>query len=530
MRLPTIQVLTAAVLLLAPAVGRADLSPYAQTFEGLVQSDPGALAGNGWLVFANVFSPDHSTYYYGYGPFPAPNGGPGFSGIDIGQGSTDQGVQQLVVYNDYNNGHHAAGFQIEANVFQQQTIGAPDVGNTWVFRFDAKLGNLMPPSTALAFIKTLDPNNGYAMTNFITFDTTNLPTTWSTNSIAISIGPSLVGQILQFGFANTASNYVGSGVFYDNLSFAMPPVPVEFDFAPGTLNLTSRGVWVTGYVEPPAPYMASDIDVSSVLLNGLVPVDPSAPSELGDYDFDGIPDLMVKFDRLAVQLVLTEGDQVPVEITGTIGGRSFAGTDDVRVRQAAITAPTAGSVLSSGGVTQVMWEVPSGVTAESVALYYSSDGGSHWTLAADGLPNTGSYEWTVPAEATDAAKVAIVLVESADAEGALMAGVLGESEAFRITGTVGVGNGGSVAFALRGVFPNPAKDVLRVSFSLRNNSAATLSLFDVTGRQVAERRVDGLGAGWHVIELGGSRLPAGVYVIRLTQGGHTLAARAALVP
>jgi flagellar hook assembly protein FlgD len=28
-----------------------------------------------------------------------------------------------------------------------------------------------------------------------------------------------VGQFLQFGFSNTSSNYVGSGVFYDNVTF-----------------------------------------------------------------------------------------------------------------------------------------------------------------------------------------------------------------------------------------------------------------------------------------------------------------------
>ncbi len=211
--------LIATFAILAPATSHADLVNYSQDFESLVQADPAALTNDGWLVFANVFSPDHSTYYYGYGPFPAPNPGGGFSAIANGQGGPSQGNQHLSVYSDYNNGDHGNGNQIESNVFEQQTIGAADVGTTWVFQFDAKLGNLAGATTALAFIKTLDPNNGYALTHFPTLDMTATPSTWNTYTIALPIDASLVGQILQFGFANTATHYEGSGVFYDNVSF-----------------------------------------------------------------------------------------------------------------------------------------------------------------------------------------------------------------------------------------------------------------------------------------------------------------------
>jgi hypothetical protein len=527
MKLLAIQVLTAA-LLVVPVTSRADLSVYSQDFENLVQASPTALGDNGWLVFANVFSADHSTYYYGYGPFPAPNNTGGFCGIDLVSGEPPQGAQDMVVYSDYNNGQHSLGFQIEANVFQQQIIGAADVGTTWTFRFDAKRGNLEAPTTALAFIKTLDPNNGYALTNFLQADMTPIPAAWNTYSISIAIAPGLVGQILQFGFLNTASNYKGSGVFYDNVSFAQPPVPMAFDFASGTLNLRSQGVWVTAYLEPPAPYGTGDIDVSSIRMNGTVPVDPLAPTAIGDFDGDGIADLMVKFDRLAVELTLTVGDQIPVQIGGAIADRTFAGTDHVRVRRAAVTAPAAGSRLAAGSVTQVRWETPGDVAAESVALYYSTDGGQQWSIAADQLPNSGSCDWTVPNVQTDQAMLTVVLIESADPTGTAVQGILGTSEPFAIDGIVGVGDG-FTGLALRGVSPNPAREALRVSFSLSDRKAATLSLFDVTGRRLAERRVDGMGPGWHVLELGGSRLPAGLYVIRLTQGGRSFTTRAALV-
>jgi hypothetical protein len=204
----------------APTASQA-LVPYSQDFEGLAQSSPSALADNNWLVFANVFGPDWG-YWYNYGTFPAPNGSGGFSGIASGEGGAGQGAQQLVVFSDYNNVNHADGAHIESLVFQEQPIGSGDVGETWVFDFEAKLGNLAGSTTAVAFIKTLNPNAGYATTNYIPVNMTTTPTSWTGYSLSITIDGSLVGQILQFGFANTATLYQGSGVFYDNLNFHVP--------------------------------------------------------------------------------------------------------------------------------------------------------------------------------------------------------------------------------------------------------------------------------------------------------------------
>ena len=229
MRFGMATIFAAALTLLVFSASWADLSNYSQDFEGLDQANPSALAADGWLVFGNVFSPG-GGYLYGYGPDPAPNGGPAFSAIAAGEGGPAQGAQQLVAYNDYNNGDHANGNLIEANLFQEQVVGAADVGSMWTFQFDAKAGDLEAPTTALAFIKTLDPNAGFALTNFITYDTTALPVTWGTYSISLEIDATLVGQIFQIGFSSTTTNYTPSGVLYDNINFApIPPVSVEAD-------------------------------------------------------------------------------------------------------------------------------------------------------------------------------------------------------------------------------------------------------------------------------------------------------------
>ena len=239
----------ALLICLIPALTQA-LEPYSQNFEDLIQSDISALANDGWLVFGNVSEPD-GTYLYGYGPFPAPNDGFAFSQIALFEGGDEQGLQQLVVFSDYNNLDHAAGNIIESNVFQEQTIEAGDLNHAWDFNFQAKRGNLEGGSTATAFIKTLDPANGYAITNFITAEMTDIPETWNAYSLSLTIGEDLEGQLLQIGFMNTATEYEGSGIFYDNLEFldmgivAVPDVGAAFGATlnqnfPNPFNPTTR--------------------------------------------------------------------------------------------------------------------------------------------------------------------------------------------------------------------------------------------------------------------------------------------------
>lgn len=107
-------------------------------------------------------------------------------------------------------------------------------------------------------------------------------------------------------------------------------VPTTMDFDPHTLNLKSQGKVVTVYVELPTGYDMEQIDISSIMLNGVVPA-LVRPTEIGDYDKDGTPDLMVKFDRAAVKALLTLASQVEVTIMGEVAGIAFEGTDTIRV-------------------------------------------------------------------------------------------------------------------------------------------------------------------------------------------------------
>jgi hypothetical protein len=118
------------------------------------------------------------------------------------------------------------------------------------------------------------------------------------------------------------------------------PIAATADIDPDTLNRHSQGNFVTAYVELPEPWDVVDIDVSTVKLavegEAAAVSAESHPTEVGDYDNDGIPDRMVKFDRAAV-IALVADVTAPSTVTFTVSGivdppgRTFAGSDTVRL-------------------------------------------------------------------------------------------------------------------------------------------------------------------------------------------------------
>lgn len=221
-----------ATVALASSSANAGLT-YTQDFETMTPGQgaaPNDLSSDGWQVGANVFAADGS-FIYNYFSFPAPNGGPAFSGVVTGEGGTAQGANQLSIYNDYNNADHTNNptRRIEANVFRDiGVLDATDVGATYTFNFDMKQGNIAGTSTATAFLKVLrtsGANPDFATLGQDTIDTTAVGTTWSGSQLSLTIGADMAGETLQIGFTNTANAFGASGVFYDNLSVSAVPEP-----------------------------------------------------------------------------------------------------------------------------------------------------------------------------------------------------------------------------------------------------------------------------------------------------------------
>jgi hypothetical protein len=100
-------------------------------------------------------------------------------------------------------------------------------------------------------------------------------------------------------------------------------IEATFDIDPNTLNLKSKGRWITCYITLNDPYDVNDIDISTILLEDTI------PAEWGDIQGDT---LIVKFDRSEVEDMLPVGTY-NLKVTGELtDGTSFEGySDEIKV-------------------------------------------------------------------------------------------------------------------------------------------------------------------------------------------------------
>jgi hypothetical protein len=67
------------------------------------------------------------------------------------------------------------------------------------------------------------------------------------------------------------SGYYSGPIYYDNIKIyeVAPAIPATVDIDPDTLNLKSKGKWITCYIELPDGYSVEDIDIDSVTLTKI---------------------------------------------------------------------------------------------------------------------------------------------------------------------------------------------------------------------------------------------------------------------
>ena len=151
------------------------------------------------------------------------------------------------------------------------------------------------------------------------------------------------GGAAYFGFYADGTDTISSIMITSSIDFAVgefgiaealqnpDEIQATIVIDPDTLNLNSKGKWITCYIELPEDYDVEDIEVSTIKLNDEVPAE-SRPTGVGDCDDDGIAELMVKFDRSAVQEILEAGDEVEITVTGELNDDTkFEGSDTIRV-------------------------------------------------------------------------------------------------------------------------------------------------------------------------------------------------------
>lgn len=138
--------------------------------------------------------------------------------------------------------------------------------------------------------------------------------------------------LINNGLLTWSSNRYSGGTGDYEIYYARPAsFTAEFNLDPDTLNLKCKGKWVTAYIEFPVEYNVEDIDVSTMLLQNSIPAELS-PTCIGDHDGDGVPDLMVKFDRASLQSLVSVGDSVEISLSGSLtNGLCFSAVDTIKV-------------------------------------------------------------------------------------------------------------------------------------------------------------------------------------------------------
>ena len=84
-------------------------------------------------------------------------------------------------------------------------------------------------------------------------------------------------------------------------------------------------------------------------------------------------------------------------------------------------------------------------------------------------------------------------------------------------------------FVLQGVFPNPFNSVTAIRFALPEPAFTRLTVFDITGRQVASVIDVELKAGRYMVEFDAGGLSSGIYLVRLEAEDNTAFIKMALV-
>jgi hypothetical protein len=139
--------------------------------------------------------------------------------------------------------------------------------------------------------------------------------------------------------------------------------------------------------------------------------------------------------------------------------------------------------------------------------------------------SAGTYtQFTVPvywfsSDSPDSAECGISTAASANGIGTT--GTTFEVDDVSFGGSSGVTESITPSLSLSASVPNPVFSGSKIKYSLANDGPATLTLYDVTGRQIAVLASGYQSAGNHMAIFDGSALPAGMYYYRLTTTEQT---------
>jgi hypothetical protein len=168
-----------------------------------------------------------------------------------------------------------------------------------------------------------------------------------------TIATSELNEGTEIVFEPTSTTFINIGeieatVKIDNVEYSIPTGNEWFTpslkLEPNTLNLKSNGNYITAFIELPSSHDINEVEISSIMLQVAgysYSVDLSAAINIGDYNGNGISDLMIKFQRQTVvnnlkimdySAILGKSVDVNFVVSGSLtDGTSFGCSDTLSI-------------------------------------------------------------------------------------------------------------------------------------------------------------------------------------------------------
>lgn len=363
---------------------------------------------------------------------------------------------------------------------------------------------------------------------------------------------------LDIAFGNATSNSVtilvgdGNGGFLARSDTAIGQLPNVL--ATGDLNNDLRPDLIAASPNGVVFALVGHGDGAFTVMGGLTFRAAVSAASIGDLDGDGIVDLVVvAWDEIGLALGAGDGHFGSLTYHGTGGvGPTWVGvadwsTDgrpDIAVTNAGwpVHSDYPESCEMSGGTIMVLLSTsdPTPVAVSLASTDVHSDR-VRLTWTASGAANLRTAVMRSDGDAGTWTEVGVAAVDGNDRlafeDRAVVPGtrygyqlVVWEGAEETRSDAVWVTVPRPAILSLVGASPNPATRDLTVAFSLPGDEPATLELYDLRGRLIERRDVGALGAGEHRMTIADARrLPAGVYLVRLTRSEQSLVTKACVV-
>ena len=205
------------------------------------------------------------------------------------------------------------------------------------------------------------------------------------------------------------------------------------------------------------------------------------------------------------------------EMTITVSGPPFA-----------VTSPHGGESFAPDQDIPVTWNLGGGGVAADVDILVSSDAGQSWRMLEANTPNDGSETVSYhPAQTSSACRIKVQSVGN-------VFYAVSDSD-FRVAGVpTDVHERPPIGFVLEPPLPDPSRGLVSVDFSLPRDAKLDLAVYSPGGRRLKTLASGSWPAGRHRIlwdgtNDAGSRVRTGVYFLRGTSDGISIARRVTLL-